>query len=128
MKKFWGLVILATIGFQVKGQDKSAECLAIANVFQEAGRGYQISGDINDALSLTDRLIGGMTRLNLRDTKLKNFQTRYVAYFNSAKDLLKKGQQNQNNDATLNALMATARANSAMGESLGKELVEYCLE
>jgi hypothetical protein len=69
-----------------------------------------------------------MTRLNLRDTKLKNLQTRYVAYFNSAKDLLKKGQQNQNNDAALNALMANARANSAMGESLGKELVEYCLE
>jgi hypothetical protein len=24
MKKFWGLVILATIGFQVKAQDKSS--------------------------------------------------------------------------------------------------------
>ncbi len=128
MKRLLGLVILATIGLQVEAQDKTRECLAVANVFQEAGRGYQITGDLGDALNLTDRLIVGMQKLNLQDTKLKSLQGRYIAYFNSSRELLQKGQQNQNNDAALNALMASARASSARGEALGKELVEYCLE
>lgn len=127
MKKILGLAILATIGLQVKAQDKSGECLAVANVFQEAGQGYALSGNLNDALKLTDRLITSMEKLNLKDGKLKSLQGRYIDYFNSSKELLQKGQQNQNNDAALNALMASARASSATGHSLGQELVEYCL-
>ncbi len=128
MQKLWGLVILAAIGFSVQAsaQNKDKECMAIADVFRVAGEGYQMSANIGDAINLTDRLLLGMKKLNLVDPKLKNLQGRYIAYFNSSNELLKKGQQNQNNEAALDALMASARASSAMGHNLGQELIDYC--
>ncbi len=128
MKLTCCLLILTTIGFAASAQNKDAECLAIANVFQTAGQGYQMSGDITDALNLTDRLITGMKKLNLQDSKLKNLQGRYIAYLISSAELLKQGQQNQNNEAALNALITSARASSATGHSLGQELANYCLQ
>ncbi|MCS6960445.1 MAG: hypothetical protein RMK91_10405 [Pseudanabaenaceae cyanobacterium SKYGB_i_bin29] len=130
MNKVWGLVILAAIGVGLPGrsQDRLSECLAIANVFQEAGRGYEMSPNIGEAIKLTDRLIVGMKKLNLTDAKLKSLQGRYISYFNSSNELLKKGQRAQNDEAALNALMDAARASSLMGQRLGQELAEYCLQ
>lgn len=130
MKRIYGLVIAMAMGFglSAQGQDKATECLAIANVFQEAGQGYQLSGNMTDALNLTDRVLAGVKNLNLQDPKLKNLQSRYITYLTSSSQLLKQGQQNQNNETALNALLTSARANSAMGHSLGQELAEYCLQ
>lgn len=130
MGKIWGLALLATIAMGLPGQaqDRQSECMAIANVFAEAGRGYEMSADIGEAIKLTDRLIAGMKKLNLTDAKLKSLQVRYINYFNSSNELLKKGQKAQNDEAALNALMDSARASSLLGQRLGEELTQYCLQ
>lgn len=117
-------------GQKIAAQPKVVECQAIADVFAGGSTNFQNTGNLNASVSLVDRLLAGMQKLQLQDPRLRSLQGRYVQYFSSASQMMQAaGKANTaGNTATLETMMTLAQANNAVGSQLSQELVEYCLQ